>query len=312
MDVKWYPEAYQSYTNNLLTIGNFDGLHRGHDLLLSRLSERAEENNARAVVGTFYPHPREVIQGETYPVLTPLEEQLTVLEREYRVDTVLVFPFTKELQQMKPRMFYERLMFPYVKPASVIVGRDHRFGRNKAGDMSLLKTLGSEYNVGVEEVELYTENEAELGSRTIRQALEDGNPEQAAAWLGRPYQAYGEVKAGKGFGRTIGVPTANIALPERKFLPRRGVYVVRAHLGSEDRSYGGVMNVGYNPVVETRTTPAVEVHLLDFGDISLEGTNIRLDILSFIRPEYEEGTITDLKIWIQKDIVFAREYMDIR
>jgi riboflavin kinase/FMN adenylyltransferase len=310
MDVAWYPEVWEPTENIILTIGNFDGLHKGHKTLLSTLVERAREHNAQAVVGTFYPHPQEIITDEEYPVLTPLDEQLTWLRTEGEIDTVLVFPFTPELQQMEPRTFYERVVFPYVTPFHIIVGTDHRFGYHGQGNGHVLNRLGTEYGAAVEELALASAHNRPISSRDIREALYAGDVEHAAMWLGRPYQLQGTVEAGKGWGRTIGFPTANMKLPDRKLLPRRGVYVVRAYAESEPHPYIGVMNVGYNPVVEARSTPAVEVHLLDFENISLKGVTLRVDVLTFIRPEHEAGTIQDLKLWIQKDIVFAREYMD--
>ncbi len=309
MRVYRYPERIDGSCVRVMTVGNFDGVHRGHRVLLEEAKEKARYFGGALVVLTFWPHPREVLTDTLYPLLTPPEEQQSLLENR-GVDVLAYMPFSVEIQKTDPQAFYEEYVFPWINPRMIIVGKDHRFGARRKGDVATLKALGEASGITVKEQSqmMLSDGETKISSQKVKDLLGAGRVEDAAWQLGRRYQLQGTVSVGKGFGRRIGYPTANLELPVRKFLPKRGVYVGRVSIEGYNQAYYGVLNIGYNPVVEERETSIVEVYIMDFPkEESLYGRRMSIDLITYLREEYTEGDVSDLQAWIAEDVRQAKE-----
>ncbi|MBE3562578.1 MAG: bifunctional riboflavin kinase/FAD synthetase [Hydrogenibacillus schlegelii] len=280
-------------------VGTFDGLHRGHQAVLRRAVERAEERRAEPAMVTFHPHPRTVLgQDLVATYLTPLEEKVRQLER-LGMRRLYLVRFTPELAAMAPEEFRRKILEP-LRIVHFVVGEDFRFGRGAAGRPA---DLAPEAPDRVEVVPAITEDGEKIGSRRIRAALAAGDIRTVSRLLGRPYALAGTVVRGDGRGRLIGFPTANLALSAPYALPRYGVYGVSVEL--EGRRRPAVMNVGVRPTVGKDAVPNVEVHLLDF-DGDLYGRTIRPELLFFIRPEQKFADLEALKAQIARDVAFAK------
>lgn len=284
-------------------IGYFDGLHLGHQGVINKAITQAAARGVASALITFDPHPREVLQkDEITSYITPLNDKLSVLE-QLGFDIVYVIHFTERFSRISPQQFIDEVLVP-LRIVEVVVGFDFRFGKNGSGTPATLEQCSNDQFI-VHVVEPIAEGEQKVSSSRIRTKLLEGDIVAVNAFLGRPFKLCGKVQHGSKRGRTIGFPTANIALSERYFLPRNGVYGVRVDVNS--KQYYGVMNIGNKPTFETNSNaPSIEVHLLDFnGD--LYEKHVCIDVLFFIRDEQKFAGIEPLKEQIFKDIVFAKE-----
>ena len=267
-------------TGTVVTVGTFDGVHRGHVALLASLVQRARETQLHAVLVTFDPHPLEVVNpAAAPPLLTVAPERLEALAGT-GVDFVAVLPFTHDLQRLAADEFVDRVLLERFRMRELWMGHDHHFGRNRSGDVALLRTLGAARGFRVEVLPPVMASEGAISSTAIRRAVAGGDLAHAAEGLGRPYAISGRVVPGAGRGRAMGYRTINVALPSpRKLLPPEGVYVVRVHtpLGS----FGGMMNLGPRPTFGD-TVVQLEAHLFeaagDFYDLP-----VRVDVLGWLR-----------------------------
>lgn len=250
----------------VVTVGTFDGVHRGHRAVVAEIARRARERGLGSLVVTFEPHPLEVVNPAAAPRLLTLPDEKRVLLEQTGVDRIAVVPFTKQLSQLEPDAFVRDILRQRFAMRELVLGFDHGFGRGRSGDVELLRRLGAADGFAVDVVEPVLDGGHAISSTLIRTAVAHGNLEAAARWLGRPYAIRGVVERGAGRGRTIGIPTANLAAPDpRKLLPPDGVYAVRVTWG--DQRYGGMMNQGSRPTfgLEARV---LEVHLFAFsGDL---------------------------------------------
>lgn len=284
-----------------VALGAFDGVHLGHRALLRTALTRARAAGLEAVACTFDPHPMEVLQPERAPrPITTLDERLALIG-ETGVDAVVVLAFTRELASIEPEAFVKDVLLGRLRAREIVVGYNHRFGRGARGDARLLQDLAARLGFQAHVVPPMTVDGAAVSSTEIRAALQRGDVTTAARDLGRPYAIAGQVTAGAGRGRTLGVPTANIE-SDRPVLVARGVYRGRTHV--DGRSHATVVNVGVRPTFG-ETTLAVEAHLLDFtGD--LYGRRVRLDLLDRLRDEMRFPSVDELKAQIARDIAAVR------
>lgn len=268
----------------VVTVGTFDGVHRGHQAILRYLLDRARTREGVSTVVSFDPHPREVVHGEPVPLLTTIEERAERLAA-HGLDRFVVIPFTEDFAELAPRAYVEEILLGRVGLKEIVIGYDHRFGRDRAGDRALLEEMGAAHRFTVDVIPPQEVDRDVVSSSTIRRLLaEEGDVERAAALLGRSYALRGTVERGAQRGRQLGYPTANLAVRgARKLLPRIGVYATRVHVEGRGPVYGGMMNIGRRPTFEGMDMTA-EVHLLDFeGD--LYGQTLRVEFLRRLRDE---------------------------
>ena len=264
-----------------LTVGTFDGVHRGHHDVLARLAARARRSGLRSVLVTFEPHPSEVLKPERAPLmLTPGDEKLAALA-ESGIDYAVILPFTRALAALTAEHFVEDVLLPRFGMRELVVGYDHGFGRDRAGGVDVLRELGARRGFPVEVVPPYVLPNGETVSSTmIRAAVTEGDLERAAEALGRPYSVIGRVAQGEGRGRLLGYPTINVALPSpRKLLPPAGVYAVRVETPAG--AFGGMMNLGPRPTFGDGAL-SLEAHLFD-ADVKLYHRSVRITFVRWLR-----------------------------
>ena len=268
-------------TGTVLTIGTFDGVHRGHRLVLDRLAARARETGLRSVLVTFDPHPLDVVNPAAAPPLLTTGEEKTEVLVESQLHYAVVLPFTKTLASYDAEQFVEEVLRKRLRMQELLVGHDHGFGRGRSGDADVLKSLGAARGFAVTVVPPVQGRDGRpISSTAIRRAVAGGDLARAADGLARPYSVSGLVVAGAGRGRSLGFRTVNLAPPSsRKLLPPEGVYAIRAQTPSG--SFGGMMNLGPRPTFgEAETT--LEAHLFD-ADGDWYGARLRVDFVARLR-----------------------------
>ncbi|MGX6640787.1 bifunctional riboflavin kinase/FAD synthetase [Legionella pneumophila] len=286
------------------TIGNFDGVHLGHQHLIKALRAKADEMNLPLVILLFEPQPKEYFHREKAPArLSTLREKIDVLNL-CQVDYIYCIKFDARLAQTPALYFAQFYLFEALKIRYLLVGQDFRFGKNREGDVNLLKTLGANYSCEVTvQSDFLIENE-KISSTRIREALQQGNLRFAAKLLGRPYSMCGRVIKGDGRGRQWGIPTANLGM-HRLSIPLQGVYAVQVHINSN--AFYGVANIGKRPTV-AGTKNILEVHLFDFHG-SLYGQLVQVIFLHKLRDEVKFSSVEALITQINSDIILAKAYL---
>jgi riboflavin kinase/FMN adenylyltransferase len=289
-------------TNPVLTIGNFDGVHKGHLALFDRVKERARAIGGQSVVMTFDPHPIKVMKPGNGPPLITLGEQKLRLINDADIDVIFFIPFTKQFAAISARDFVQNILIKKIGMKELIVGYDYAFGRNREGNIKLLQEMGNHFDFAVHVVEPIRIDDSLVSSTSIRKLVHEGNLSKAKALLGRDYQISGSVVKGKNRGgRLLGFPTANLKLID-ELTPKAGVYAVKVLI--DDQTYEGLTNVGYNPTFGNGVF-SVETHILDFsGD--LLGKSIRVNFIQRLRDEKNFETVGDLADQIGQDVKHAR------
>lgn len=288
-----------------VTIGNFDGVHRGHKGVLAVLSEQAGQRELRSCVVTFEPHPREYFTPLEAPVrLTSLREKIELL-REAGVDQVHVCRFDAAFARLTPEAFVERYLVRKLRARWVMIGDDFRFGARRAGDHDLLCTLGQAHGFEVQRMSTVTDEAVRISSTQVRQALQAGDLQRATHLLGRRYSMSGRVARGARLGRTLGFPTANLRVKHNR-PPTLGIFVVEV-LGVAERALPGVASLGYRPTVAQMGEAVLEVHLLDFNQ-DLYGRHLRVVFLEKLRDEEKYPDLDTLTRAIALDVERARRY----
>lgn len=254
-----------------------------------------------ATVVTFSPHPHEYFSGCDRPLLTPVAEKIWQLS-QLGVHQLIMLPFNQALAELSPQDFVENILIDGLQAKRISVGSDFHFGKGRTGNAQNLTEIAGKHNIPVVQVPLKHEQGERISSSHIREALTAGKPSVAAKLLGRAYTLTGRVVEGKQLGRTIGFPTANLHIPVKKYLPRKGVYSVRVY-GADAEPIKGVMNIGNRPTVEGQTL-SVEVHLLNWGG-DLYGKVLTVSLEQFIRPEQKFGSLDQLKSQIEQDCQVA-------
>jgi len=296
------PPGTASFSRTVVTIGNFDGVHLGHRAILGRVQQRARELEAQAVAVTFDPHPLKVLRpGMHLPLLTTPAQKLKLLNAS-GLEAVVVLPFTREFAALPARDFVLRYFCDGLKVREVVVGHDYCFGRNREGNIDLLRELGRTHGFTVQVVWAVEVDGAVVSSSLIRAMLKLGRVAEAAHLLGRSYGVVGRVIQGKGRGaKLLGVPTANLR-PENELLPATGIYAVRVRRGAE--TWLGAANIGTCPTFENGEF-SLEVHLLDFaGD--LYGDTLEVEFMARLREERKFPSLEALSAQIHADIAAAR------
>lgn len=291
----------------VVALGNFDGVHLGHQAVLDRAVEEARARDGRVVAATFWPHPRSVLgRGDAPGLLTTMEGRREALLR-YGADDVREVRFDRELSQKSPEKFVRDVLVGEMGASAVVVGENFRFGHKAAGDVGDLRRLMREAGGEAYAVEVRG-GRGEISSTRIRALLAEGNVEEAAKLLGRPYAVRGEVVVGDRRGRTIGFPTANVRPDPDVVVPARGVYACLVRVGEEE--YAACTNVGVAPTFE-RGESRIEAHLLDFeGD--LYGEDVDVMFLNRIRGERRFSGVEELKAQIGRDVEEARRLIGER
>ena len=289
------------FTNGVVTIGNFDGVHKGHQALLHQVIEKAEAKNGTAIAITFEPHPIRVLKKNGHPPLITLYEQKIELISRTGIDVLICIPFTLEFAAIPAAEFIEKILFEKIGMRGIIIGEDYNFGKNKEGNLDLLKTFGKRlgFEVFVANWILSADSKQKrISSTRIRKMVSNGNVEDVQHLLGRPYQIRGTVETGRNRGgKLLGFPTANIKLYD-ELCPKTGVYAVTVNFN--DKLYKGVANIGYSPTFDDHIY-TVEVHILDF-DEDIYGKTIRVNFMNRIRDEKKFSGIDELSAQIKKDV----------
>ena len=289
-----------------VTIGSFDGVHRGHQLIIRRLVESAREAGAPAVVITFYPHPAVVLgkKANHYYLSHPAEREEML--KELGIDEVITLAFSRELAALSPEEFLTPLK-SHLGMKELWVGYDFALGRNRAGNTQRLSELGEEFGYELKLLDPFQQDDKVISSSLIRDCLANGDMEAANNMLGRTYSLTGNVVVGDGRGRQIGFPTANLSFWEEKLVPRNGIYAGWAWV--EGRRYGTAINIGLRPTFgDDLLHPRVEPFILDF-DRDIYGEEIRVEFVKFLRPEARYDSIDELIEQIFKDVENTREVL---
>jgi riboflavin kinase/FMN adenylyltransferase len=289
------------------TIGNYDGVHRGHQHMIAAVRAKATELGVPAVVVTFEPTPREFFEGPAAPSrLTRLREKLEALAL-YGVDRVVVLRFDRRMQGMGADEFVDRLLVRGLGVRHMVVGHDFHFARRREGDIETLRAAGAAHGFTVEEVDQFLLEGERVSSSLVREALNQGDLERATRLLGRPYRMAGRVRLGKKLGRTLGFPTANLAL-QRKVVPLWGIFAVRVS-GAGLVDHPAVSSLGTRPTVNG-TDPLLEVHLFDF-DGSLYGQYLDVDFVARLRDEHKFESLDALVEQMHRDAAAARTVLGL-
>jgi riboflavin kinase/FMN adenylyltransferase len=290
--------------NAVVTTGTFDGIHVGHQKIIQRLREKAKEINGETVLLTFWPHPRLIISpnDDNLKLLTTIDEKTEILEK-LGIDHFVVLPFTREFSELSSEKYIEEILLQGLGTKAMVIGYDHRFGKNREGGIDYLRQHSERFKIEIEEISRQELENITISSTKIRNAILTGDVKTANELLGRNYQFSGPVVKGRQLGRTIGFPTANIQVQKKyKLIPKNGVYATQVFL--RNKQYKGIMNIGNRPTVEGlgRTQ---EVHIFEFSD-DIYGETIKVEILEFIREETKFENIGDLIKQIELDCQSAK------
>ena len=282
----------------IVTLGTFDGVHIGHNAILDKICKVAKHENLESIILTFFPHPRKIVSNNyDIKLLNTIEEKSVLLEK-IGIQNFIIHPFDKTFSELSPREFVTQVLVEKLNIQKIIIGHDHKFGKDRAADFNDLINFGKEFGFEVEEISAQQINEVSVSSTKIRNSLLEGNISLANKYLGYPYILTGNVVKGNQLGRTIGFPTANIEIPEDyKLIPKNGVYIVTANVN--DETVFGMMNIGVKPTLEENKL-SIEVHLLDF-DKDIYNQKIRVHILERLRDEQKFESFEALKLQLEVD-----------
>ncbi|WP_298541909.1 bifunctional riboflavin kinase/FAD synthetase [uncultured Aquimarina sp.] len=307
--MKRYTDAktYDNQTPSVVTIGTFDGVHIGHKKIIERLVEAAKRNNLESVILTFFPHPRMVLQKDTnIKLINTIEERIQILEKT-GLDSLVIHPFTKEFSRLSAKEYVEEMLVNRLNLRHVIIGYDHRFGRNRNSNITDLASFGIQNDFTVEEISKQDIDDVAVSSTKIREALLDGDIIKANRYLGYNFMLTGKIIKGKELGRKLEYPTANLHIEEDyKLIPKKGVYVVKSQINN--KTYFGMMNIGNNPTVNG-THQTIETHFFD-ASFNLYEKKIQIEMLIRIRDEKKFDSIEALKNAMQEDEDFSRDYIN--
>ncbi|WP_264559871.1 bifunctional riboflavin kinase/FAD synthetase [Flavobacterium sp. N2270] len=299
--------SFKTPTNKtVVTIGTFDGVHIGHEFVLKKVIELAQINDYKSTVLTFFPHPRMVLQQDSsIKLLNTIKEKENLLS-EIGIDNLIIHPFDLEFSRLSAEEFVKDVLIEKLNVGIIIIGHDHRFGRNRTANIDDLIEYGIEYGFEVQEISAKEIDDIAISSTKIRTALLEGNITTANNYLGYNYFMSGKVVHGKQIGRTIDFPTANIEISEDyKLIPKNGVYIVSSEINNT--TYFGMMNIGTNPTVDG-LEQKIEVHFFDFN-ADIYNQDITVQIHSRIRDEKKYNSLDELKVQLQKDELTSRIFI---
>lgn len=295
-------KSFSANKPTIVTIGTFDGVHLGHKKILEKIVENAHSQNCESLVLTFFPHPRTILQADSeMKQLNTLAEKTNLLSA-LGIDNLVIHAFDAAFSRLTAEEFVKQVLVDTFKIKKIIIGHDHRFGRNRTANIDDLIEFGNKFGFEVEEISAKEINEVSISSTKIRNALTEGNIELANNYLGYYYSLTGIVSKGKQLGRTIGFPTANIKIVEEyKLIPQNGVYIVQSNL--DGIMYHGMMNIGTRPTVDG-TTQTIEIHFFDFQK-ELYNQKITISLLHRMRSEQKFESVDALKKQLDKDKITA-------
>jgi riboflavin kinase / FMN adenylyltransferase len=298
--------AYKNTRGSVVTVGTFDGVHLGHRTILTRLVETAKNDDLDSVLLTFFPHPRMVLQKDTdLKLINSISEKKQLLEA-IGIDHFVVQPFTKEFSRLTALEYVRDLLVNQLNAKKIIIGYDHYFGRNRTANIDNLREYGATYGFEVEEIGARELDEVAISSTKIRKSLKSGDITTANKYLGYPFILNGTVERGKGLGRTLEYPTANLKIDEPyKLIPKKGVYLVKASI--DGSVIYGLTSIGTNPTVGG-TEKTIETYFLDFTE-DLYNQPLCLKFITHIREEESFESITELIEAIRGDEAFAKDFL---
>ncbi|GAL67709.1 bifunctional riboflavin kinase/FAD synthetase [Jejuia pallidilutea] len=300
-------ENYKSTASTIVTIGTFDGVHIGHQKIINRLINSGTAEGLKSVILTFFPHPRMVLQKDSsIKLINTIEERSNILDN-LGLDYLLIKKFTKTFSRLSAEEFVKGVLVDKLNAKKVIIGYDHRFGRNRNADINDLIKYGEAFGFEVEEISAQDINDVAVSSTKIRKALLEGNVIKANRYLGYPFMLTGTVVKGKGIGKQLDYPTANIKIKEDyKLIPKQGAYVVKSIINNT--IVFGMMNIGMNPTV-SGDSESIEVHFFDFKQ-SIYGEKLQIDVLERIRDEQKFESVEALKFQLEKDKEFSLNFIE--
>ncbi len=308
------------FINPAVTIGTFDGVHTGHMQIIQQLKKEAKENNGESVIITFDPHPRMVINSSStskspIKLLNTLSEKTELLGR-HNVDHLVIVPFTLEFSNLSAEEYLYDFLVSKFHPKTIIIGYDHRFGKGRQGDYKLMEAYQEKYNYTVKEIPEHVLHHITISSTKIRHALNDGDVNTANEFLGYEYFFEGKIVEGNKLGRTLGFPTANIAISdENKLVPGNGIYVASVKIKSNESepgfefssSHNGMMSIGVRPTIGGSNV-VIEVNILDF-DKDIYNKIIRVYVKKYLREEVKFNGLEELKIQMEKDKINTLQFL---
>ena len=295
-------QSYSSEKESILTIGTFDGVHIGHNKILTKLVEESKKNNLSSLIMTFFPHPRMVLQkSQEIKMINTMDEKIHLFEKT-GVDNLIIQPFDKNFSKIRAKEFVEEILVKKLNIKHIIIGYDHRFGKDREASVEDLKKFGLNYMFTVEEIAAQEIHSIAISSTKIRNAILKGEIKKCNEYLGRNFMLTGEVVHGDGLGKKINFPTANIEIIDTyKIIPKNGVYLVKTIINSE--RYFGMMNIGVRPTIGGKNK-SLEIHFFNFKD-NIYNKTISVEIICKIRDEEKFSSIDELKIQLKKDEQFC-------
>ena len=284
--------------STIITIGTFDGVHLGHQKILKKLNVEAENNGLESSVLTFFPHPRTVLNPDSsLKLINTIEERISLFKKS-KIDNLIVHPFTKEFSELDSEDYVKNILVDQLKAKIVLIGYDHKFGKNRTADINNLKEYGIKYNFEVIEIKAEEINDIAISSTKIRNSIKEGDIQLTNSYLGYEFSFFGKVVKGNSIGKTLGFPTANIKIgTDLKLIPKNGVYLISTIMNQ--KIIFGMMNIGIKPTTN-ENTKSIEVNLFDFNQ-DLYDTNITIYIKQFLREEIKFDSLNELKLQIEKD-----------
>ncbi|MEO5675424.1 MAG: bifunctional riboflavin kinase/FAD synthetase [Chitinophagales bacterium] len=295
------------FQNAVITIGTFDGVHRGHQKLIEKTREKALQIRGENVLITFDPHPRTIVfqNEDTLRLLSTMDEKIKLLE-QYGADHLVIVPFTREFSLLSAKDYVEKFLVSHFHPAVIVIGYNHQFGHHRDGNIELLRKLSAQYHFQVEEIPKQMVDEIEVSSTRIRIALQEGDVKTTSHLLGHYYSLSGRVIRGEQLGRKLGFPTANLSVPEMfKLIPADGVYAVTINIDQETRN--GVMSIGMRPTVNG-SHRTIETYIFDFAADLYEKV-ITVNFIGWIREEIKFESLDLMAEEIGRDVIRAKKIL---
>lgn len=300
-------ERFKKVGYPVVTSGTFDGVHLGHQKILQKIKEDAKKNHGQTIILTFWPHPKFVLNPEdqSLKLLTTFEEKAELLN-DLGIDHLIKIPFTKSFSQTSSDAFIKEILENKLGTKELVIGHDHRFGKNREGSFEYLKANAANYGFKVIEIPRQDIDHIAISSTQIRSAISNHKIHMANKLLGRSYSLSGQVVKGNRLGQTIGFPTANIEVDQNyKLVPADGAYAVR--ISWKQKHYDGMLNIGYRPTVDG-STKTIEVHIFDFNH-SIYGEQLKIDFIKLIRKETKFENLEALKSQLKKDLITAQRIL---
>lgn len=294
--------------NPVVTIGTFDGVHKGHCKIIRQLKEQTKKYDGESVIITFAQHPRNIIkQSDGVLLLNETDEKIKLFQQE-GVDNVIIIDFSESFFSQSAQEYIENFLVKNLHPSCIIVGYDHKFGKNRSGNYLMLEEYGKKHHFTIKEIDAEVVKDIAVSSTKIREALLKGEIKMATELLGYHYFFTGKVVQGNRLGRNIGFPTANLHLQNpQKLIPQNGVYAVYVHLEGQQKKLKGMLNIGVRPTIDGRKK-TIEVNIFDF-DKDIYGANVTIEVVKFLRDEKKFLGIEQLKEQLIKDKAFSLQVL---